>query len=232
MTIVNHQAVQNNWTTPEQILNPKTLVLGSFNPFNKNGNIVDYYYGRRSNHFWRRIAIIVGYDEEYFFDVADGNNRKLSVMSNRFCCLDVINLIELTGKDDILVDRYINDHVFTNFSDSKIFTRRAIGGAVQLTKEFNNLVIETLYNTSSIKKVIHTMGNERILTPLNVKPLERGLGLNGFSGFMNSISDVCNNRGIEFVNQSFSPSAYAVRNGATNIRALDEWLMTHLHLNG
>ena len=72
MSVINHQAIQNNWTTPEQIVNPQTLILGSFNPFNANGNIVDYYYGRRSNYFWKRIAIIMGYDEEYFFDAIFG----------------------------------------------------------------------------------------------------------------------------------------------------------------
>jgi len=230
MPIINHQAIQNNWTTPEQIVNPQTLILGSFNPFDANGNIVDYYYGRRSNYLWKRIAIIMGYDEEYFFDIVDGMERKLNIMNNRFCFLDVINRIEVIGQNIDTVSQYINNNIFTNFADSKIFARSVLRGEVHLSREYNNSILETLANTQSITKVIHTMGNSRILTPHNVNPLELQLGINGFSGFMNLINEACINNGIEFVNQSLSPSAYAVRNGAVTIENLDVWLIEHLSL--
>lgn len=231
MPVINHQAIQNNWTTPEQIVNPQTLILGSFNPFNANGNIVDYYYGRRSNYFWKRIAIIMGYDEEYFFDAIFGNQRKLDVMQNRFCFLDVINRIDVIGNSIQAVQDYINDHIFTNFSDSKIFVNKTNSHQVQLVREYNSSIITTLRNTTTIKKVIHTIGNTRIVTPLNVSPKERNLGNNGFSGFMATIQQICNDKEIVFINQSYSPSAYAVRNGVTNIADLDNWFQQHLNLN-
>lgn len=231
MPVINHQAIQNNWTTPEQIVNPQTLILGSFNPFNANGNIVDYYYGRRSNYFWKRIAIIMGYDEEYFFDAIFGNQRKLDVMQNRFCFLDVINRIDVIGNSVQAVQDYINDHIFTNFSDSKIFVNKTNSRQVQLVREYNSSIITTLRNTTTIKKVIHTIGNTRIVTPLNVSPKERNLGNNGFSGFMATIQQICNDKEIVFINESYSPSAYAVRNGVTNIAHLDNWFQQHLNLN-
>ncbi|WP_029275279.1 hypothetical protein [Pedobacter borealis] len=231
MPVINHQAIQNNWTTPEQIVNPQTLILGSFNPFNANGNIVDYYYGRRSNYFWKRIAIIMGYDEEYFFDAIFGNQRKLDVMQNRFCFLDVINRIDVIGNSVQAVQDYINDHIFTNFSDSKIFVNKTNSRQLQLVREYNSSIITTLRNTTTIKKVIHTIGNTRIVTPLNVSPKERNLGNNGFSGFMATIQQICNDKEIVFINESYSPSAYAVRNGVTNIADLDNWFQQHLNLN-
>lgn len=230
MPVINHQAIQNNWITPEQITNPQTLILGSFNPYNANGNIVDYYYGRRSNYLWKRIAIIMGHDEDYFFDALEGNQRKLQAMHNRFCFLDVINHINVVGNDQHLVDEYINDHIFTNFSDSKIFINRTNSRQVQLVREYNNSIITFLQSTATINKVIHTIGNSRIVTPLNVKPRERNLGINGFSGFMNAINEVCLNRNIEFIHESWSPSAYAVRKGSTPIPELDLWLCQHLNL--
>ncbi|RBQ05849.1 hypothetical protein [Pedobacter miscanthi] len=230
MPVINHQAIQNNWTTPEQIINPQTLILGSFNPFNVNGNIVDYYYGRPSNYLWKRIAVIMRYEEEYVFDTIFGNQRKLDVMQNRFCFLDVINRIDVTGNNLQAIQEYINDHIFTNFSDSKIFINRTNRRQVQLTREYNNDIITFLQNTSTIKKVIHTIGNTRIVTPLNVSPRENNLGISGFSGFMSLINDVCEDKGISFIHQSWSPSAYAVRKGSTPIAELDAWLMEHLDL--
>ena len=66
---VRHQSLESNWLSPEQIENPRTLVLGSFNPSNGDNHTDDYYYGRKSNHFWRTIANIIGQQEDYFFDV-------------------------------------------------------------------------------------------------------------------------------------------------------------------
>lgn len=43
---VTHQSLVQNWATPARIVNPRTLVLGSFNPYFENGQVVDYFYGR------------------------------------------------------------------------------------------------------------------------------------------------------------------------------------------
>lgn len=228
MPIINHQAVQLNWITPQQITNPKTLVLGSFNPYNANG-LLDYYYGRSSNFFWRRIAVIMGFNELHFFDVNDGLNRKLQLMANRFSCLDIINNIKFIGGDENLINEYINSHVYTNFSDGKIFVSQANG--VQLKRIYNTSIVEILRTTTSINKVIHTMGNNRISLNRITQPLEVNLGINGFMGFMNSIYDICEERNIEIVSQSLSPSAYAVRTRAVNLNDLDNWLTEHLNLN-
>jgi len=71
---VSHQSIEKNWINPNIINQPKTLVLGSFNPFNQNAISVDYYYGRSSNYFWRSLANVIGMDEDYFF----GNKSALN----------------------------------------------------------------------------------------------------------------------------------------------------------
>ncbi|TCC97483.1 hypothetical protein EZ449_21940 [Pedobacter frigidisoli] len=230
MHTIFHQSIQNNWTKPEQILSPKTLVIGSFNPYNAIGEKVDYYYGRSGNYFWKRIAIIIGFEENYFFDPVNGFKRKLSIMNNKFCCLDVINSIEFSGSDDNLIKNYVDDHIFKKFSDDKVFTRKVLKGTINLAKGFNKEILTTLNNTNTIKKVIHTMGNTRIPSPLLAKPFEKKLAQNGFGGFIAEIHKTCSSNNIEFVNESLSPSAYAVRNGATSIPKLDTWLSQHLNL--
>jgi len=230
MLVINHQAIQNTWTTPEQILNPQTLILGSFNPYNSIGNTVDYYYGRKSNYLWRRIAVIMGYDEEYFFDNIHGHERKHEVMKNRFCFYDIINRINVKGQDIQFVSKYVNENIFNNFFDSKIFVTKVKESQVSLQREYNRNIITTLETTSTINKVIHTIGNNRIVTPLDVSPKEKKLGIDGLGGFMAAIKQKCDERGIQFITQSYSPSGYAVRNGSTNIEDLDKWLEKHLNL--
>lgn len=80
--IIEHASV--NWENyiPKNV---KTLILGSFNPNNLNNN-TDYYYGRSSNYFWKVIADILNYNEDYFC----GNlERKVEIMEKYgFCFLD------------------------------------------------------------------------------------------------------------------------------------------------
>jgi hypothetical protein len=229
--IVTHQSLVQNWLTPEQIVNPRTLVLGSFNPYFDNGQVVDYFYGRSSNYFWKTIAQIVGHDNEDYF--LNNIQRKLEVMNNHFCCLDVIDSIEFTSENELLLNDYIDSKVRANFLDQSIFVtkpRFEDRGNVLLRRTYNQTIINTLENSESIEKVIHTMGNSRIDFQLT-SPRERRLGVQGFEGFINRIKTICSNRNIQFINQSYSPSAYAVRNGNTNIPEFVDFLREHLFLN-
>jgi hypothetical protein len=228
---IAHQSLVQNWLTPEQIVNPRTLVLGSFNPYFENGQVVDYFYGRSSNYFWKTIAQIVGHDNEDYF--LNNIQRKLEVMNNHFCCLDIIDSIEFTSENELLLNEYIDSKVRTNFLDQSIFiTKSRFGnrGNVLLRRAYNQSIINTLENSESIVRVIHTMGNSRIDFQL-ISPREGRLGVHGFEGFINRIKTICSNRNIQFVNQSYSPSAYAVRNGNTNIPEFVNFLSEHLFLN-
>lgn len=228
---VTHQSLVQNWITPAQIDNPRTLVLGSFNPYFENGQVVDYFYGRSSNYFWKTIAHIIGHEDEDYF--LNNLQRKLEVLNNHFCCLDVIDCIEFTSESELFLTEYIDKKVRTNFLDQSIFiTKSKFGNSenVFLRRTYNQTVINLLENSDSIEKVINTMGNSRIDTQLT-NPRERGLGIQGFEGYINRIKTICSNREIQFINQSFSPSAYAVRNGQTNIPEFADFLSQHLFLN-
>ncbi len=192
---------------------------------------MDYFYGRSSNYFWKTIAQIIGHENEDFF--LNNFQRKSQIMNNHFCCLDVIDCIEFTSEDELLLNEYIDTKIRKNFLDQSIFiTKSKFGnrGNVLLKRTYNRSIIDLLENSRSIGKVFHTMGNSRIDNQLT-NPREKRLGIQGFEGYINRIKAICSNREIQFINQSFSPSAYAVRNGMTNIPEFADFLREHLFLN-
>lgn len=241
MTVtVRHQSLANNWLSPAQIENPRTLVLGSFNPFNERGNgIVDYYYGREKNHFWRRVAEIRNLPQDYFFRnnsvTAEDTalNRKVEIMRNRFCCLDVIDSINFESEVEDSLNDYLNRNIYANYLDQNIWvskTKVEKLNEVRLFRSYNYSILTVLESFPSIEKVIHTMGSNRI-SPLAISPQEKGLGDRGFSALMKSIIDLCNRTGRTFIYHSLSPSDYAVKTGKTSLAELDSFLREHLWLN-
>jgi len=119
---VKHQSIEASWIGPNSINNPKTLVLGSFNPYNTHSSSVDYYYGRKSNHFWKSIAIIINENEDFFFQSGTNLKRKKEIMNNRFCCLDVINSITISSPNKQIVNTYLNNEIHKGFKDQKIWS--------------------------------------------------------------------------------------------------------------
>jgi hypothetical protein len=202
-----HQSIKLEWLKPTEISNPKTLILGSFNPY-YDLKTVDYYYGRKSNNFWKSIAIIVGKDENFFFDSVNGLNKKIEFMQNRFCCLDVINSIDFHSNNDNKLKDYLKKEIFGNFLDQNIWCTNNRKNNISLIRNYNFEVIEFLKNSKTIKKVIHTMGVDRITSTNGVKPKEKALKSCGFSGYFNQILNVCNEKNIEIVLDCPSPSGY------------------------
>lgn len=233
MTDIRHQALALNWAKKVDITNPRTLVLGSFNPYNPRGLCLDYYYGRETNYFWRTIANIIGQDDDYFFDKRDGLNRKISVMNGRFCCLDVIDKIEANCNDSDCLKKYLKEKIFLNFSDQNIWVTDTnfFNNVISLKRIYNPLIIDTIKNSMSIKKVIHTMGVRKIKNKELIYPDERNPNQISFRKFMMEIIETCERRGIEFVYYSLSPSGWAVNNNSTDKNDLKRWLKHHLYFD-
>lgn len=209
---VKHQSLELNWDDKIIVDSPQTLVLGSFNPFKNSENIVDYYYGRQTNHFWKSIAIINNLNELWFFDEKNGIERKKKIMDKTFVCFDVIESIEISSNDLEELSKYVDVNIFNNFSDSKIWTSKTQsknGVAIYLKRTYNQNVIDYLQENNSVNKIIHTMGSNR----LKMKPQEKKFKENGFNGYMNQILEICKSKNIEFVFESLSPSDYAVKTG-------------------
>lgn len=227
MIKITHRALVQNWIKPEEIVNPRTLVLGSFNPYNPNErNDLDYFYGRRTNFFWKTIAGRLNYPEGYFFDPVQGLDRKCQVMTNRFCCMDVINSIEFSCENKNALQNYLDNEIFQKFSDNKIWAHSAGEGLnkILIKRNYNRSIIDFLRNSNSITKVINTMGKTRISNFNLIKPSI------GFKQFMQEIIILCNEKNIEFDFLSLSPSQTAVNRGLTPINQLQIWLTENLNL--
>jgi hypothetical protein len=228
--IVNHVAIVNEWNNNEILQNAETLILGSFNPFNENGDNADYYYGRCTNYFWRAIAEIDNLNPNIFFNNID---LKMEYMRNKkFCFLDIINSVEITadGNNSITLNSFINQKIHKEFSDQVLFTTNTkFENTRFIVNRTYNEGIRQLINHGRINKIIHTMGNNTIGIDFRTNWQEKRLGVNGFQGFINKIR---NNEDITFVPISYSPSGRAVKTGGqTYFDELKLWLNENLLLS-
>ncbi|MEP2237013.1 MAG: hypothetical protein ABJI22_01555 [Maribacter sp.] len=236
--MINHVCDENDWIGPDDIKGVKTLILGSFNPYNPNGNNTDFYYGRKCNHswkvygrqsnyFWKVVASLLDENENYF----TGNlENKLRVMNDyKFCFMDIITSIEITSpnREEAIVEQFCNDHIFENLTDSMLFKSTYNKGLINISRTYNKSIIDTVVN-KKINRIIHTIGNRKISPNFVTKPLEIELGDNGFQGYINSI----NNLESEFNKLSYNPSAYAVRTGGIDyLQNLTIWISENLGIN-
>ncbi len=225
--IINHVGLENDWYRKELVQNAKTLILGSFNPYNPREDNADYYYGRGTNYFWKAIAEINQLNPNFFFNNLD---RKIEYMTlYRFCFLDVINSVEISSDDnnDLIINSFINRKIYKEFSDQVLFTTNTSFENTRITvrRVYNYKIFELLLE-GRIQKIIHTMGNNTIGNDFITKWQENRLGVNGFQGFINKIKNQAN---ATFVSQSFSPSGRAIKAGGQNyFNELKLWLNEHV----
>ncbi len=228
--IVRHVALENEWNTTENLQYAQRLILGTFNPYNINGENTDYYYGRRTNYFWKAIAELNDLDGNIFFN---NLHLKLEYMHRyRFCFLDVIDTIEIDCDDnkELIINDFINQKIYNEFSDQVLFTTRTSfeNTKITLRRTYNNNILN-LIRFGGIEKIIHTMGNNTIGIDFKTKWQEKRIGANGFQGFINQIR---NHNNINFIRQSYSPSGRAVKTGGRNYyNGLKNWLGDHI-ING
>ena len=225
--IINHVAIVNGWDRKEILENSETLILGSFNPFNPNGDNTDYYYGRCRNYLWKTIAEIKKMNPNIFF-----NNLEIKfdlMRQYKFCFLDIINSIEIDhiNYNKLLTQEFINKKIYSGYTDQTLFTSNTSynGEKFSLRRTYNNSILEILQE-GKIQKIIHTMGNNTIGKNLKTKWQEKKLGDKGFQGFINQIK---HNQNVNFIPESFSPSGRAVKS-EKYLLDLKDWIGKNLNL--
>lgn len=217
--IIEHASV--NWKNyiPKKV---KTLVLGSFNPNNPLNN-TDYFYGRSSNYFWKVIADILEFNEDYFC----GNyERKVEVMEKYgFCFLDLISSISVNGINENHENNFKNVKIFTEYSDGVLFTTNTnFRGHNINVQRIYNIEILNFINAHYPKRIIHTLGNTRINNNFHSRPVE-------LQNFINQILAISEQSNAIFNPISYSPSGRAVRVGGINYyQNLKNWLQDNLEL--
>lgn len=222
--VIQHALVNWNLENLNPILKKtKTLVLGSFNPNNPNPNEnTDFYYGRNTNHFWKSIARNLNLPENHFTN--NLQNKIDCMVQYKFFFFDIINSLHYICNNNDVLNQYANEHIFANYTDNELFRVRPFNFnnyLVHKTLYYNHQIIEFL-EKSQTKRVIHTLGNSRINQNLIANPLNNYLG---FNPFISQIIQTCNNKQIEFVPESYSPSQIAVNLGGQMYRDnLDNWI--------
>ena len=146
-------------------------------------------------------------------------------MQTNFCFYDVIDSIEVSSVDENILNRYIDNEIYRNFLDNKIWTSKTTyeNVEIKLKRNYNQQVIKLLKNSSSINRVIHTMGKNRI-KPNKVNPAEKNLNGQGFNDYINKIKSICDEKRIDFDYESLSPSDYAIKTGKVTKEELRLWL--------
>jgi G:T/U-mismatch repair DNA glycosylase len=228
--IIKHAAIEDNWLNEKVtklLYNSKTLVLGSFNP-NNQGNNTDFYYGRCSNFFWKVIADIEGEKQQYYCNSI--KNKFEAMEKHSFCFLDLIDSIEISSEnsDSNVIHDFVRNKIHTGYSDSVLFTSNTKykNNNVEVKRTYNKLVLDVL-KKGTIEKVIHTIGNSTIGKDFKTKPVEKALENEGFQGYWNSLMN--SKKSIDFIGESYSPSAYAVRKlGTENYSKMKYWFETNL----
>jgi hypothetical protein len=228
--IINHVALENEWDKKEIFDNAKTLILGSFNPFNPNGDNTDFYYGRCTNYFWKTIAEIKKMNPNIFFNNLE---LKLDIMRQyKFCFLDLINSIEINhiNNNDRLIQEFINKKIYAGYTDQTLFTSNTSynGEQINLKRNYNHRIFEILQE-GKIQKVIHTMGNITIGIMFETKWKEKKLGDTGFQGIIDQLKY---HKSINFISESYSPSGRVVKvKGEEYKLVLKNWINKNLNLS-
>lgn len=225
---IQHSLINWNLNQFNHIHNKaKTLVLGSFNPNNPNPERnTDFYYGRNTNQFWKSITRNLNLDVNFF---TNNIANKLEYMDKyEFTFYDLINSIDFICNDEFSLNQYINEKIFTNYSDNELFRVGAInynGEVIHKNLNFNYAILDLLLN-KTLKKVIHTTGNNRISENFLVNPVNQNLG---FAPFINQIIETSNENRILFEPTSISPSQIAVNlGGQLYMNNLDNWIREHV----
>ena len=158
--IIKHISKVKDWDS-KQPKDAKTLILGSFNPYNPNQEEqTDFYYGRipkrgRGNRLWSTIGKLKYNNENYFKRNLENKLKELKMSS--FIFLDLIDSIEFNSDDKKILDNYIERKVLSEFGDTAIW-RNKIDGLI-LSRKYNYQIIDFLKKNTTIKKIVTTLGN-------------------------------------------------------------------------
>lgn len=222
---VLHSCISNNWDEASILADADTLVLGSFNPFNEfEDTNPDYYYGRKTNYFWKIIAKLNNKNENYYFNKS---TKCEFVKRKKICFLDVIDFIEVSSNNEDMIIPFLQNKIFKGFSDQILFTSKTkYQGEDMFIKRYYNKRVLNLIENGKIKTIIHTMGNSAIDTNFRTKWKEYDSDILGFQQFIDRIKSI---ERVLFVNKSYSPSGYAVKRGGHYYQLqLENWLNEYL----
>jgi len=132
MKQIKHQLQKKEYYTPTWGIN--YLFVGTFNP--EGGELVNYYYGRPKNQFWKLLSII--FNDDFNPNSPDFFKK---IKKHKIGCIDMIAEIEAP-------ENKVASITGEGYSDSKII----------------NTCVTRTYNTSEILKIIASNPNIKIFS--------------------------------------------------------------------
>ncbi|MBK7571717.1 MAG: hypothetical protein IPI10_08860 [Bacteroidetes bacterium] len=140
--MINHQFLNTEIYIPQWTV--KFLFLGTFNP--EGGAVLDYYYRRPSNGFWKILKLYFDPYNNIPIDTYEG----LVAFMKKFGigCIDIINTVECP-------DHYVERIIGQGYSDAALFT---VNG---LTRHYNFENIQNFISNQSIKPFVFSTWGQR-----------------------------------------------------------------------
>ena len=203
-----------------QINNPKTLVIGSFNPYNPNlKSQTEFYYGRNQNRFWSTIGNLKYNNKDYFKFSLEKKIKELQL--SKFILMDLIESIEFKCDSENILEKYINNKVFENFGDSDIWvSKKRTNPQINLRRNYNQKIIQFLSKNNTVSRIVNTLRkNKGDLNSFNKRE-------KNWNEFTKSLFDISKQKNIEIVNESVSPSPLGCSQ-----KKLDSWVESFILSN-
>lgn len=183
-----------------QINDPKTMIIGSFNPYNPNLKIsTDFYYGRIQNRFWSTIGNLKYQNKDHFkYSI---KNKIDELQSSSIIFMDLIESLEFQCDDIVYLEKYIAEKVFGNYGDNDIWVSKTRSEPqIKLKRNYNYEILEFLSHNSSVKRIVNTLGKNRgDLGNFNKRDKD-------WVEFKKSLFEISSQKDIEVVKESVSPS--------------------------
>ena len=135
MKTIQHQLITNQHYIPTWKIN--YLLVGTFNPC--GGELVNYYYGRKTNMTWKLISTI--FEEE----INPNNSNFIELLKkHKIGCIDLISSVTC---DEAKIPQIIGN----GYSDSKIINKK-------VQREYNTSIINQLSKSNPNLKIFTTWG--------------------------------------------------------------------------
>lgn len=217
--ILEHVNNKSNWDK-HIVKDPKTLILGSFNPYNpKLESQTEFYYSRTRNRFWSTIGNVKYENRDYFRNSL--KNKIDELQSSKFILMDLIESIEFECDNESVLQRYINNKVLRNFGDNDIWvTKKRTNPQIHLRRIYNQKIIHFLKENNSVIRIVNTLGqNKGDLNSFNKSE-------QNWNEFKKSLFHISKLKNIELVTESVSPSPR--QNTQQNQEMLKSWVKKYI----
>jgi len=131
-----------------------------------------------------------------------------------FVLFDLIDELHLTSEDSNHLDTFIQEKIFTNFSDSMVWAGDTNG--VSIKRIYNDRLVQFIANTPGIDLIVNTLGVNRGNLDFNVTEYE-------WQRYKTSLFNAAQTNHVHMNLTSISPSPQRI-----DVDAFDKWVKVNI----